>query len=70
MFPISAEMCKTIRKEIGTETVWMPVEILAFGQEGKDSAVWPVAIVRVIETDQFRHVELDLLRGVKLKCAD
>ncbi len=70
MFPIDAEMSKTIREEFGSKTTWVPVQILAFGQEGKDGAVWPVAIVKVTDSDQFRHVELDQLRGVKLRCAE
>lgn len=70
MFPISAEMSKTVRGEIANETIWVAIEILAFGQEGKDGDTWPVAIVRVIETNEFRHVELKNLRGVKLKCLD
>lgn len=70
MFPICAEMSKTVRNELGTETVWIPVVIIEFGQVGKDGDTWPVAIVRVTETSEFSHVELQNLRGLRIKCAD
>lgn len=64
MHSIPAEMSKIVRGELVNETIWVPIQILAFGQEGKDGDTWPVAIVRVIDTHELRHVELKNIRGV------